>query len=148
MGHSSARTRSPAEPSAGAGAAAPGGGTREPAPLRNQSLNYSGFKRPPETPKLCSTQRLYGFQHREQGSSAGSSQGSRRGGRGNTFTRRKCSLYTSACKQRLQSAPNQFCAINKTAPKWCPTFFKCVFVRMLLSSKNFPCIYVWQVLEC
>lgn len=35
---------------------------------------------------------------------------------GDAFARRKCSLYASACQQQLQSAQNQFCAANKTAP--------------------------------
>lgn len=117
MGQSSARTRCPAEPSAGAGAAAPGRRDTRTSPgpksipelqqLQRASRNPQAV---PHTETLCIPAPRTGQQRSQQPRE-------RRGGRGTTFTRKKCSLYTSARKQRLQSAQNQLCAINKTAPK-------------------------------
>lgn len=48
--------------------------------------------------------------------------------------RRKCSLYAS-CKQQLQSAQNQFCAINKTAPNDVRHFLN-VYLKECCFPKN------------
>lgn len=71
----SARSQGLAEPSALRGQQLlPAGGTREPALARKSipstTRTTRSLKHPPRTPKLCSRRGLYGFQHREQSSSA------------------------------------------------------------------------------